>query len=345
MGKGFFTIKFKCMEDKKIAKSKSVIELSSGYVRLREWTKFFDPYKESSSLAQIWVRIYNLPLEFWHPEVIAVVGRAVGHPIRMDSSSASGEVGHFARILIEVDLTLPLLDGVYVDEGTSSCFVEFSYESIPPFCSRCRITGHTADKCKRKLKVNPNIVKGQRRADTVAIPSWQPKETTEEIVDTEDETNKENLAVDTNSPLSKEKEDTEKNPSVAPSPSTNDKVDAGTNFSPQSNRFNALTGFHEEVQGDCSFEGADKVEMTGLNPLALVTKPVDTSQPFQIEELQGKIIDPSAGFAEKRDQLKNDEDLKVIAAEQALKIQRLEDYINAREAREAEGETIGHVKK
>ncbi|XP_057811626.1 uncharacterized protein LOC131025857 [Salvia miltiorrhiza] len=152
MGKGFFTIKFQSQEDKAVAKAHMLWELSVGSLRLREWVRYFDPYKESSSLAQVWVRIYYLPVEFWHPEVISGIGHWLGQPLKIDSTSMTDDVAHFVRILVEIDLAQPLPETFTVDGGDRSFVVEFSYEYLPTFCTRCKITGHTVEKCRRGVK-------------------------------------------------------------------------------------------------------------------------------------------------------------------------------------------------
>ncbi|XP_057803614.1 uncharacterized protein LOC131018949 [Salvia miltiorrhiza] len=116
MGKGFFTLKFRSLEDKKTAKTNQIQELIDGQLRLREWVPKFNPYKEVSSIAQTWVHIYYLPIELWHPEVITAIGRYLGNPIKVDGCSGAGEVGHYARVLVEIDMSLPLKDGLRMDE-------------------------------------------------------------------------------------------------------------------------------------------------------------------------------------------------------------------------------------
>ncbi|XP_057770895.1 uncharacterized protein LOC130990687 [Salvia miltiorrhiza] len=113
MAKDFFTVKFSTLNDKRKAKDKVILELSMGQVRLREWSRYFNPYKEASSLAEIWLRIYYLPVEMWTQEIIAGIGYALGHPLRIDHA-AHGQAGHFARVQVKVDMAKPLLE--YMDD-------------------------------------------------------------------------------------------------------------------------------------------------------------------------------------------------------------------------------------
>ncbi|XP_057791105.1 uncharacterized protein LOC131008230 [Salvia miltiorrhiza] len=211
MGKGYFTLKFGSMDEKKIVKKTLTQEISGGQFKLREWVPKFNPYKEASALAQVWVRIYYLPIELWHPEVISAIGRYLGSPLKIDASSAVGEVGHYARVLIEIDMSLPLREYVMIDEDDSSLYVEFSYENLPAFCTVCKITGHSIDKCRRardraehvnaKGKNDPpkqdtlgNAITNKEQQKVVqqqgAAAAWQPKEvvTDQQLQDIAEET-------------------------------------------------------------------------------------------------------------------------------------------------------------
>ncbi|XP_057771111.1 uncharacterized protein LOC130990900 [Salvia miltiorrhiza] len=150
MSKGFYTLKFTTAEDKFNAKCKSSWSLASGTLRLRDWVRNFDPYKEISSICQVWMRIYYLPVEYWTKEIISSIGNSVGVPIKVDGVTADGDVGHFARVLVEVDLALPLPDSVHVDCPDQYFYVELGYEQLPHFCTKCKITGHTLDKCNKR---------------------------------------------------------------------------------------------------------------------------------------------------------------------------------------------------
>ncbi|XP_057811584.1 uncharacterized protein LOC131025813 [Salvia miltiorrhiza] len=196
MCKGFYILKFDTMEDKNIVKARKLWDLSKGSLRMREWVKGFNPYKEVSSLSQVWVRIYNLPVEFWHPEVITAIGNVVGTSIKIDGASAYADVGHYVRLLVEVDFSLPLQESMQVQGDDMAYHVEFYYEKLPLYCTHCRITGHSVDKCKKKQPRVENsdqvkvisekeqvMTKGDNQTDPGAgfakdkkFSLWKPKE-------------------------------------------------------------------------------------------------------------------------------------------------------------------------
>ncbi|XP_057770976.1 uncharacterized protein LOC130990761 [Salvia miltiorrhiza] len=126
--------------------------LRSGILFLQAWTPNFNPHKLDSSLAQVWVRIFNLPHELWHPEVITGIARQVGTPLLIDGLSARASVGNFARILVEINVALehPSFLDVQCDENTYE--IEFRYEDMPTFCCVFSSFGHSTDNCR---KMNP----------------------------------------------------------------------------------------------------------------------------------------------------------------------------------------------
>ncbi|XP_057803355.1 uncharacterized protein LOC131018657 [Salvia miltiorrhiza] len=149
LGKGYYTIVFQNAEDKQRAKAKLIWEVFNGHLRLREWAKNFDPFKELSSLANVWIRIHYLPIEYWHAEVLAGIARFVGHPLKIDGASITRDFGQFARVLVELDMSKSLPTTLLFDGGDYSFHVEFTYEYLPYYCSKCKITGHSPDKCRK----------------------------------------------------------------------------------------------------------------------------------------------------------------------------------------------------
>ncbi|XP_057775219.1 uncharacterized protein LOC130994202 [Salvia miltiorrhiza] len=170
MGKGYYTLKFTTPEDKATAKAHVIWDLKAGSIRLRDWVRYFNPYKESSSLAQVWVRIYELPVEFWHPEVLTGIGHWLGQPLKIDGNSLDDEVAHFARILVEIDLAKKLPENLTIDDGDYAFKIDFSYEYLPLFCTRCKITGHSADKCRKGRKEKQPT----EEVPIIKEPEWHP---------------------------------------------------------------------------------------------------------------------------------------------------------------------------
>ncbi|XP_057785646.1 uncharacterized protein LOC131003182 [Salvia miltiorrhiza] len=150
LGRGFFSLILSSMDDYSKARLHPSLKLRHGVLSIKDWSPKFDPYKQNSSLIQVWTRIYYLPHEFWHPELLTSIARAIGTPIKMDGPTFNGEVGHFARILIEIDVSKELTYTIPVSRGFECFDVELSYENLPYFCGICHAVGHSSTHCRRK---------------------------------------------------------------------------------------------------------------------------------------------------------------------------------------------------
>lgn len=63
--------------------------------------------------------------------------------------------GHFARVLVDIDLTQDLKFEVLVERKGYAFFVEFEYENLPDFCDYCKTVGHSVAVCrKRKVEAD-----------------------------------------------------------------------------------------------------------------------------------------------------------------------------------------------
>lgn len=97
-------------------------------------------------------------MEYWHPTIIMGIARAIGTPIKIDNNSLTGQFGHFARVLVEVDLISPLQEQVMLEQPGHCGFVTITYERLPEFCPHCSIIGHSVSNCKRqRTKEAPQI--------------------------------------------------------------------------------------------------------------------------------------------------------------------------------------------
>lgn len=72
----------------------------------------------------------------------------IGAPIVLDEATNKKMFGHFARVLVDVDLSGSLREQILVEREGFSFFVGIEYENMSFFCSICQIIGHSIDKCR-----------------------------------------------------------------------------------------------------------------------------------------------------------------------------------------------------
>lgn len=76
-----------------------------GLLRLSQWTPDFYVSQQKQTHVQVWIHILDLPQEYWRPKLLFEIAGGVATPISLDDSTRNRIFGHFARILVDVDLT------------------------------------------------------------------------------------------------------------------------------------------------------------------------------------------------------------------------------------------------
>jgi len=152
LGKGFYELTFSCLEDVKHVKSLSSWNLNLGIMKLFTWTKDFCPSLQNNTSAQVWVRIYGLPQEYWRPRILFAIASSAGTPTCTYFASTKHMIernfGQFARVLVDMDVIQTLRYKVMVQRKDYAFFVELDYENIPYFCNHYLKVGYHVDKCK-----------------------------------------------------------------------------------------------------------------------------------------------------------------------------------------------------
>ncbi|KAK3199355.1 hypothetical protein Dsin_022770 [Dipteronia sinensis] len=96
-----------------------------------------------SPLTQVRVRFYDLSWEYWHPKIIFDLARGIGVPLRLDKATIDGDFRHYARVLVDVDMSALLPSSVLLErDDFHSSFISVEYENLPSFCSICSSIGH-----------------------------------------------------------------------------------------------------------------------------------------------------------------------------------------------------------
>ncbi|CAI9112486.1 OLC1v1012943C1 [Oldenlandia corymbosa var. corymbosa] len=85
-----------------------------GYsMRILKWKPGFK-FQEYPSVMPIWVSLYDLPIEFMHPEVIFSMEMALGKPLKVDAPTLNMTRPSVARFCVEIDLTKELPKSVKI---------------------------------------------------------------------------------------------------------------------------------------------------------------------------------------------------------------------------------------
>jgi hypothetical protein len=147
LGRGFYEFQFVSYEDMHLAWSMGSMNLKPGLLRLSKWTNDFNPYTQRQTHAQVWVRFMELPQEYWRRRTLFEIASAIGTPLSLDDATRNRAFGHYARILVDVDLSRRLFDEVVVEREGYAFKLAVVYERLPSFCTHCQVIGHMIASC------------------------------------------------------------------------------------------------------------------------------------------------------------------------------------------------------
>ncbi|XP_061993262.1 uncharacterized protein LOC133711112 [Rosa rugosa] len=148
IGKGYFTFIFSSEEVLSMVWGKGAIALKPGILRFMRWTPNFSPSNQRNTNAQVWVRLWDLGLEFWEPITLFEISNGIGVPVKVDPSTLDRKFGLYARVLVDIDLSSNPPGELTVRRKTGEVVVvEVEYERLPDFCYHCGNVGHRVSSC------------------------------------------------------------------------------------------------------------------------------------------------------------------------------------------------------
>ncbi|CAN1170968.1 hypothetical protein LINPERHAP2_LOCUS29291 [Linum perenne] len=141
------------------------------YIVAEEWRPNFEPGYSQVNNLRVWIRLPNLPVENFDPEILTLIGDKVGRTIRVDHTTRTGTRGNYARICVEVDLQKPLLSKYRLKRRVR----RIEYEGLHVICYQCGCYGHEKEACPtlRAVDMKIDAVEG---VTVMPNPTFQPSE-------------------------------------------------------------------------------------------------------------------------------------------------------------------------
>lgn len=141
----FFMVRFELEEEYLAALTGGPWRAFGSYLMAQAWSPEFDPLRDDIVTTPVWVRLSNIPVNFYHKAILMGIARGLGKPIRVDLTTLNFERARFARICVEVNLTKPLKGTIMING--ERYFV--SYEGLSNICSTCGLYGHAVHNCPK----------------------------------------------------------------------------------------------------------------------------------------------------------------------------------------------------
>ena len=96
----------------------------------------------------VWIRLNELPIEYYHVEALLHIGKAIGNVLRVDTHTATESRGRFARICVQVNVEKPLVTTILIGKREQPV----CYEGIHKLCFECGRIGHRKELCPYAIR-------------------------------------------------------------------------------------------------------------------------------------------------------------------------------------------------
>jgi hypothetical protein len=162
LGRGFYEFFFSNETDMRTVWAAGTMNLRPGVLRLFEWSKDFNMHTQRNTHAQVWIHLLELPQEYWMERTLREIASAVGTPLLIDKATTKRLFGHYARILVDMDLSRKIFHEIVVEREGFAFTLAVSYEWMSYFCTHCQSIGHDVTACRRLyLRKETNTSKEQ----------------------------------------------------------------------------------------------------------------------------------------------------------------------------------------
>ena len=100
LGKEFYLVRFGLKEDFSEVLEKGPWFIREHFLSIRPWEPNFKPSTANISSVAVWIRLTELPIEYYEMDMLKQIGKAVGNVLRIDTHTATEARGRYARLCI-----------------------------------------------------------------------------------------------------------------------------------------------------------------------------------------------------------------------------------------------------
>ena len=143
LGHGFFLTRLSLGKDYENVLRKGPWFIRDHFLSIRPWEPDFKPALASVSSIAVWIRLNELPIEYYNAVALQLIRKAIGNVLRVDTFTASETRGRFARLCMQMDVEKPLATAIMIGRLEQ----QICYEGIQKMCFECGCLGHRKEHC------------------------------------------------------------------------------------------------------------------------------------------------------------------------------------------------------
>ncbi|XP_023926069.1 uncharacterized protein LOC112037459 [Quercus suber] len=145
---GFYLTRFSLKDDYEAILKKGPWFIRENFLSIRPWEPDFRPALANVTSIAVWIRIKELPIEYYNPEALIHIGKSIKNVLRVDSHTAMETRGRYARICVQVDVDKPLPTAVLIGK----CEQTICYEGLQSLCFSYGRIRHRKENCPYTIR-------------------------------------------------------------------------------------------------------------------------------------------------------------------------------------------------
>ncbi|XP_019161010.1 PREDICTED: uncharacterized protein LOC109157614 [Ipomoea nil] len=139
----YFLVRFGSVDDLEFSMYEGPWMVLDHYLIMKPWEPDFDPYNDTTEKILVWVRVPDLPAEYFDAIFLRKLGNRIGRIVQVDQATSLVSCGMFARLCVELNMRKPLVSK-FAYEGKIR---HVAYEGMHLVCFACGLYGHTKEGC------------------------------------------------------------------------------------------------------------------------------------------------------------------------------------------------------
>ena len=186
---GLYFFRFRDLEARDWVMDSGPWHLAGRPFILRVWRPGMDMLNIQLTSIPIWVKFFNIPLEYWTNTSLGYIASVVGNPLHLDTLTENQARLSFARICIEVGVDCEFPKSVLLDMGNGKySTIRIEYPWAPQCCSNCKLFGHNLSHCHLMKKqvdspkeAEEGAIMAGERTDSQVTGTGSEKESPSEV--------------------------------------------------------------------------------------------------------------------------------------------------------------------
>lgn len=188
---GYYIVKFQSLDDLSEILYSGPYSINNRPIILKQWSPDYDHNAAFLTEVPLWVTFPKLPMNYWSCASLSRIASAVGVPLYADECIAKQTRISYARMLIEVNVTKPLVREILLKDPSGRELIQVvNYEWAPAYCNKYMCIGHDCIKLEERQKQEVQKQENNRgrqrtqkqqaaQTGKKTVTQWQPKDKVE----------------------------------------------------------------------------------------------------------------------------------------------------------------------